>query len=253
VAIDAAGVFWWHSIRLPDGTVTPGEKSEEILGRELTALDLPDLRGRTVLDVGAWDGYFSFAAEAAGASRVVALDHYAWSMDLPAQQAYWRDCRERGETPEPYETVPGLWQPETLPGKRAFDRARELLGSGVEDWVADFMTLDPAELGSFDVVLYLGVLYHMTDPLGALRRLRRATTTLAVVESEAIALPGLEDRALVEFYPGAELNADVGNWWAPTLPALTGLCTAAGFSQTEVKVGPPDEPAHYRAVVHARA
>ena len=37
-----------------------------------------DLHGRTVLDIGAYDGFFSFEAERRGASRVVAADRYCW-------------------------------------------------------------------------------------------------------------------------------------------------------------------------------
>ena len=88
--------FWWHSIDLGHGVVTPGAKSPEQLAHELQAIALPDLRGRTVLDIGGWDGFFAFEAERRGAARVAVLDHYMWALDIPAQQAYWRDCRERG-------------------------------------------------------------------------------------------------------------------------------------------------------------
>ena len=86
-------IFWWHSVDLGD-EVTPGHKSPELLEHEWANLHLPDLAGRSVLDVGCWDGWFSFRAEERGAARVVALDHYVWSLDLPRQQAYWRDCRD---------------------------------------------------------------------------------------------------------------------------------------------------------------
>ena len=76
--------------------VTPGRKSAESLARELEMLRLPDLRGRSVLDVGAYDGYFSFAAERLGAARVVALDHYVWSVDMAAYMREWRASRESG-------------------------------------------------------------------------------------------------------------------------------------------------------------
>jgi hypothetical protein len=59
-AIDDPGLYWWHSIRLPDGTLTPGEKSAELLEQEWASLRLPALASKTVLDVGAWDGWFSF-------------------------------------------------------------------------------------------------------------------------------------------------------------------------------------------------
>src|ERR1700712_3578633 len=72
-----ADIEWWHTMDLGDGIVTPGaSKSAETLPR----LQMPaNLAGRTVLDVGAWDGFFSFEAERRGASRVVATDSFCWS------------------------------------------------------------------------------------------------------------------------------------------------------------------------------
>src|SRR5947209_8231120 len=80
----AEHALWWHSIDLGNGVVTPGHKPASVMNEELEALALPDLRGKAVLDVGAWDGFFSFAAERLGARRVVALDYYTWATDPAA-------------------------------------------------------------------------------------------------------------------------------------------------------------------------
>ncbi len=88
-----------------------------MLEAELASLRLPDLRGKSVLDVGAWDGYYSFLAERAGASRVVALDYYTWSVDLPAYHAYVQACADRGVVQRPPHDLPELWRPEELPGQ----------------------------------------------------------------------------------------------------------------------------------------
>src|SRR5205823_2308884 len=69
---------WHHSIDLGDGVITPGGKTPAHHHYDLERLRLPDLKDKSVLDVGAWDGYYTFMAEGAGARRVVALDHYAW-------------------------------------------------------------------------------------------------------------------------------------------------------------------------------
>jgi tRNA (mo5U34)-methyltransferase len=130
--------FWWHSIDLGQGVVTKGHKTPEFLQSELESLRLPDLRGKTVLDIGAYDGFFSFEAERRGARRVVALDHYAWSMDLPKSIQYWRDCKNRGVAPLQPEETPH-WQPNKMPGKRGYDTAHKALGSKVETVVGDFM------------------------------------------------------------------------------------------------------------------
>jgi tRNA (mo5U34)-methyltransferase len=250
--------FWFHSIDLGHGVVTPGHKSPEVLASELAAFGLPeDLSGRSVLDIGGWDGYFAFAAERRGAARVAVLDHYMWSLDIPGQQAYWQRCREEGVAPRPYHETEH-WQPDTLPGKRGFDVAREALDSSVEAIVADFMTTDLAELGLWDYVLYLGVLYHIPDPMTALQRVAAVTRDRAVIETEAVVIPGFEHEALWRFFPGAELNADVSNWWAPNMAALVGALTPAGFAGAEVRRGPdaalleqPGGPHHFRAIVQA--
>ena len=226
--------------------------------RELAGVDLPDLRGKSVLDIGGWDGFFAFEAERAGAARVAVIDHYMWSLDLPGMVAYWERCKSENVPPRPYHETE-YWHPETMPGKAGFDTARELRGSRVEAIVDDFMTTDLDALGQWDVVLYLGVLYHMENPLHALRRLSRVTRELAIIETEAAVIPGSDHQALWRFFPGAELNADISNWWAPNMAALAGALPAVGFSDVRVKRGPsleqqqatgPD-PLHYRAVVHA--
>ena len=249
----AAVPFWWHSIDVGDGVVTGGHKSADLLAREWAEMRLPDLTGKSVLDIGAWDGFFSFEAERRGAANVVALDHYVWSLDLGAQQKYWRECMEQGVSPEPYHTMPELWQPDRLPGKVGFDTAHRLRGSRVESRVADFMEADVDALGTFDVVFYLGVLYHMRYPLQALERLARVTGEVAVIETEMI-VTGHDDHALVEFYETNELAGDVSNWWAPNAYALAAMCRSAGFSSCEVFADdePTTEFRRRRVVAHAR-
>jgi tRNA (mo5U34)-methyltransferase len=244
---------WYHQIDLGHGVVTPGHR-----GWDFDTLVLPSLEGRTVLDVGAWDGYFSFEAERRGASRVVALDHYVWALDLEGWRRHQNDQRVAGGLPMPAHEVPGLWQPESLPGKRGFDVAREALGSAVEPIVADFMTADLDSLGRFDFVLYLGVLYHMENPLAALRRLYEVTGERAVIETEAVHLPAGRDRAICEFFEGSSLAGDPSNWWAPNATALVAMCRSAGFSEVRIVadtldrgVSEPDGLIRYRLLAHA--
>jgi tRNA (mo5U34)-methyltransferase len=225
--------FWWHSIDLGEGVVTPGFNGLDFLRSEWDALSVPDLQGRSVLDVGAWDGYFSFEAERHGARAVTALDHYVWSLDIAGQQEHWRRCSEQGVIPPPYHQTE-FWRPHELPGKEGFDTASRILGSEVRGVVDDFMECELKDLGVFDVVLYLGVLYHMEDPMRALRRVAKVTREVAIITTQAVSVPGFEDRSLLEFFPGGELNNDVSNWWAPSVIALEGLCRAAGFSDVRL-------------------
>jgi tRNA (mo5U34)-methyltransferase len=252
---------WWHSIDLGDGVVTPGAKTPAILADELAGLALPPLTGRTVLDIGAWDGFYSFEAERRGAQRVVALDHFVWSIRLDLLHEYLAERAAQGQPPAPFDDIPHLWDRTGHPGKRGFDVAHEALGSSVESVIGDFVTMDLDRVGTFDVVLYLGVLYHMRHPLLALERLRRVTGDLAVVESQVTFFPGFEHRAFAEFFERDELNNDYTNWWAPNLAGLVAMCRAAGFRTVEVRRRAPlewddlptgHEPIGYRAMVHAR-
>ncbi len=251
---------WFHSIELAPGVVTPGRKSADTLQKELHSIKLPDLRGKSVLDIGAYDGFFSFAAERLGAARVVALDHYIWSTDMEAYTKEWEQSRRTGETlPPPH--LSRHWHPEGLPGRRPFDLAHEALGSKVEIVVGDFMTIDASNVGQFDIVLFMGVLYHMEEPLTTLRRLASFTAQggLAVIETAAVDVPMLRDSALFEFYPGSELNNDPSNWWSPNAKALEGLCRAAGFREAKLLTKRPRlslrnilrGATRYRAIAHA--
>ncbi len=233
----ADALSWYHSIDLGQGVVTKGASAQE-KGAEI----LPDVAGRSVLDIGAWDGRFSFLAERAGAARVVALDHYAWGVDFDARGAYWAECIGQGVLPDQSRDETDFWQPD-LPGRRGFEFAAATLGSTVQPVVADFQTCDLDEIGAFDVVLYLGVLYHMKEPLSALERVRAVTKEVAVIETEAVHIQGLDDEALLQFYAGSSLQTDFGNWYVPTIEALRNLCRAAGFSSVRTVAGPPTPPA----------
>ena len=139
--VDSVG-YWFHSIDVGQDVVTPGQKPTEILEAEWQQMHLPDLHGKSVLDIGAWDGFFSFRSEAAGAARVVALDHYAWSLDIrlwnmthDERLKMYLDNGFDPTIPVLAHDIPGIWQPETLPGKAGFDVAHELLDSNVEQHV----------------------------------------------------------------------------------------------------------------------
>ena len=184
-------IDWFHQIELPNGVRTAGrDRSAE----KLAALRLPDLTGKSVLDVGAWDGYFSFAAERLGASRVLATDAWVW------QHPHGRD---------------------------GFDFAKRVLGSSVEDREIDVLDISPQTVGRFDVVFFLGVLYHMRHPLLALERVASVTDELLVLET-------LVDMTFIRspvaaFYPW-ELHGDETNWWGPNRAAVVGMLRSVGFS-----------------------
>jgi tRNA (mo5U34)-methyltransferase len=192
-------IRWFHTIDLGHGIVTPGAtRQEQVLPR----LHLPErLDHRRVLDVGAWDGFYSFEAERRGA-QVLATDHFCWS-------------------------GPG-WGT-----KAGFDLAHDALGSGVESLDIDPMDFTPDALrGTFDLVLVLGVLYHVKSPLELLERIRSVTSGMLILETVCSML--LARRPAAAFFPGAELNHDASNWWTPNVPATIGMLRVAGFKRVQV-------------------
>ena len=111
-----------------------------------------------MLDIGAWDGGYSFMAERGGAKRVVALDHYAWGVDIEARGEYWDQCAADGTLPTSPATSPISGRPD-LPGRRGFEFAAAALESKVET-VADRLRHHRSRPSSVSstCVLYLGVL-----------------------------------------------------------------------------------------------
>jgi len=211
---------WYHTIDLGAGIVTSGVDDSAL---RLARIGLPQtLSGLSVLDIGAWDGFFSFEAERRSAARVVASDYYAW-----------------------HGTGWGTGQ-----GKAAFQLARETLASRVEDLDLDVMDLSPERAGLFDVVLFLGVLYHLPNPLLALERVASVTRKLLILET-VVDMVGIA-RPAAAFYPARELNGDPTNWWGPNHAAVRGMLTSVGFTRVETLT--PARSAAFRAaraVAHA--
>jgi tRNA (mo5U34)-methyltransferase len=198
---------WFHRIDLGDGRTTPGvDQTPE----KLAQVRLPrDLKGWSVLDIGAWDGFFSFEAERRGASRVVALDG-------------------------------GVWRVESI-GKRGFLYARNALNSRVEDVELEVLDIAPETVGVFDLVLFLGVLYHLPHPLLALQRIASVTRTQLILETHVDVLES--DRPLIAYYPGDECAGDQTNWCGPNRAAVEAMLRTVGFA--EVKAFPAT-PATYK-------
>jgi tRNA (mo5U34)-methyltransferase len=207
---------WHHSIDLGDGVITPGGKSLAICNAEANLIfDRVDLSGRTVLDIGAWNGVFSFEAKRRGAARVLATDSYCWS--------------------HPH-----------IRGRETFDIARSALGSDVDAREIDVADISAEAVGEFDVVLYLGVFYHRYDAIEALAKVAPLAKHALIVETH-LELRDVDVPAMA-FYPGCELANDSTNWWGPNEHCMKALLLGHGFSEIEVSAHPGG---HNRAIFHA--
>lgn len=206
---------WWHEIELAPGIITPGDDSNRMKLPILDDIGFPqDMKGLRALDIGCSDGFFSFEMEKRGAT-VVAID----------------------------------FVPENYTG---FATARKILASSVEYRMENVYSLSPETFGLFDVVLFMGVLYHLRSPLGGLDAIRSVTkeggqlfvgtmmmdqyvqlpdgssTTLAAIN------PILEGIPLWQAFPKDSLNGDFTNCFAPNRVALVAALAEAQFQAQQV-------------------
>ena len=124
---------WHQTWEVEPGFSTPGHNPIELI---LNKCRIPeDLTGKSVLDVGAWNGCYSFECEKRGARKVVAAD---------------------------------LWNPDHT----GFNDLKKYLNSQVTYQQVSVYDLSSEQLGEFDIVFFFGVLYHLRHPLLALDRLR---------------------------------------------------------------------------------
>jgi tRNA (mo5U34)-methyltransferase len=208
--------FWYHRIELPGGVVTPGR----VPGKFAAFYGLPDsLEGKRVLDVGAWDGYWTFEALRRGASEVLAIDDFSDNLGSPAP-------------------VHARWE--------TFDLCREAFGydeKRCRRQERSVYSISEEAVGRFDVVLFFGTLYHLKHPLLGLERAASVCDGELYVESHILdyhsAYRSGSDQGyaggqmVMEFYPDAQLAGNASNWWAPTLHCLAHMVRVEGFQTIE--------------------
>jgi tRNA (mo5U34)-methyltransferase len=206
---------WFHNLHLPDGTETaPAHFLGDFPRYKWQALapHLPlRLDGWTALDIGCNAGYYSFELARRGA-QVTAIDvdpHYL-------RQAEW--------------------------AARQLDLEKSI----------EFRQLQVYDLASearqFDLVLFMGVFYHLRYPLLGLDIVARRTRRLMVFQT--LTAPGMEVYSNTEDHPIDERNVlnhpgwprmafiehryagDPTNWWVPNHAAVEAMLRSAGMEVT---------------------
>ena len=149
-----------------------------------------DWRGKRVLDIGPADGAMSMWAARAGA-QVMAIDH----------------------------------KPKTQSGFAVMER---LSGVHVDFRTANVFDLTSMNLEPFEIVLFLGVLYHLPDPLRGLYACRRVCRDRLFLETwyDPVLVP---DIPVARYLPSGS-DPDHTNFWVPNRAALMAMIVDAGFS-----------------------
>ena len=184
-----------------------------------------DFSGLSVLDIGTFDGFYAFLAEARGAGRVVAIDN--------EQYREWVSSR---------------WGVE-LEGGEGFAAIRELLDSEVEYHHLDAFDLDQLD-ETFDLVLCFGILHRVENPLGLLKILRRrlAGGGRVLLETLGTADRALDSSAAVDILEPGEVYAhDDFVYWGFTPGALGAMARHAGFEGFEL-IDAPVIDGHRRVI-----
>jgi tRNA (mo5U34)-methyltransferase len=212
--IDALGP-WFHNLHLPEGLETAPEHPygdfPAFKWRELADTLPRDLTGWTALDIGCNAGFYSFELARRGA-RVTGIDRE----DLYLDQAHWAVRRF------------GLTERVRFERRQIHDLARERR--------------------RFDLVLFMGVFYHLRYPTLAVDTIARLRPRLIAFQSLSIpeAFPAEPegpredldfstlDRTRDARWPRlafieGHFDGDETNWWLPNSAAVIGLWRSAGF------------------------
>ncbi|MDX8528967.1 TIGR04290 family methyltransferase [Mesorhizobium sp. MSK_1335] len=223
--IDALGP-WFHNMELAGVQTAPNHflGNYPLIKWRKFADSLPaDLSGKSVLDVGCNAGFYSIEMKRRGAERVLGIDFDA---DYLTQARF----------------------------------AAEIVGCDIE--FRNLSVYDVGALGeTFDIVLFMGVLYHLRHPLLALDLIREhvardlmifqsmqrgSTEVLAVEENYQFWTQDLFDRP--EFpklhFIEHRYADDPTNWWIPNRSCIEAMLRSAGF---EILLRPEDEVYFCRA------
>jgi len=224
---------WYHKIELPGGIVTPGWSPIDAARYCIPE----DLTGMRVLDIGAWDGYWTFEALKRGAKEVVAIDDFSDDCGNPdIKRKKWETfdlCREAFGFNEcdvdPEENQPLMfWHNDNGQWCRRLEMS-----------VYDISEND---LGQFDVVFFFGTIYHLKNPLLALEKISKICKGSIYIETAICddyspyraEKRGFDQHEMVmEFYPFSEYGNNSGNWWVPTLQCLGAMLESQGFKDVD--------------------
>jgi tRNA (mo5U34)-methyltransferase len=187
-ALVASVPHWHQQFEIFPGLITPGSYQPSFL---LEKIHLPaDLTGQRVLDVGTSDGFFALECVRRGAS-VVAIDY--------------RSKQDHG-----------------------FHVMEQLNSVDIEYHQMNIYDLADRKLGQFDIVLFMGVLYHLPDMIRALHIIRGCSRGVVYLETHS-ENDFCRDVAAARYYTANSLAKDHTNFWAPNRLCVLDMLYDTGF------------------------
>lgn len=201
--------YWFHKIELAPDLVTPGWDDPKTI--KLPYYGLPDrMDGMRVLDVGCAEGFFSFEAERRGATEIVAID-----------------------------PVPGM--------VKRLNICKDYLGSKVLGLTCRAYDLDPRTFGTFDMVFFFGLLYHLRNPILALEKIQSVCSGTLLMQTHSLSeddpeldkISEVNKNPVAKFYPSGVYSGpkkdmyDPTVFWVPNAECAKALLISTGFSSIE--------------------
>jgi tRNA (mo5U34)-methyltransferase len=187
---------------LGNGVVTPGwsDPAQD----KLPFFGLPEvMTGLRVLDVGCAEGFFSFEAERRGAAEVVSVD----------------------------------FDPECV---KRFALSAEGLGSSLRARTMSVYDMDPNEMGTFDLVMCFGLLYHLPDLLLGMKKVASMAKGTILIQTRTMESHLLNDVPLAKFLPHGFVSGlrdapifDESVYWEPNAACVHALLDHLGFVDIE--------------------
>jgi tRNA (mo5U34)-methyltransferase len=194
--------YWFHRIELAPDLVTPGWSDPK--KDKLPYFGLPDdMSGMRVLDIGCAEGFFSFEAERRGAREVIAIDSFPDSV-------------------------------------RRFNVCRNALDSKAIAYLTSVYDLSARSFGTFDLVMFFGVLYHLRHPLLALETIYGICAGTLLLQTANFEDAALGNIAAAQFHPfGIESgplerrSLDPTVFWIPNTACVKDMLRHVGFNDIE--------------------
>ncbi|HEV2805082.1 MAG TPA: methyltransferase domain-containing protein [Chthoniobacterales bacterium] len=179
---------WHHRFEIAPGVVTPGSYDPNFLLEKLALPD--DLSGQRILDIGPSDGFFSLHFRRRGA-EVVAVDY----------------------------------RPKDMHGFGVMER---ISGLDFDYRQANVYDINERSFGTFSIVLFFGVLYHLPDMLKALWIVRSVCRGQMFLETHSANDLG-SDQPVARYYRENTLNNDVSNFWSPNTRCVRDMLHDSAF------------------------
>ena len=179
---------WQHRFEIYPGVVTPGSYDPAFLWDKLRLEGRCE--NRRIMDIGASDGYFTLRMSRLGAAVTAA--------DFRAKSAHGFGVMEQiTERDIPYKHV-------------------------------NIYDIDVREVGQFDTVLFLGVLYHLPDMMRAFHKLRTLCTDTLLLETHSDN-DFCTGHSAARYFKAESLAGDITNFWSPNTQCVLDMLHDAGF------------------------